>query len=455
MQIEDVLNTQKEYFLSKKTFSIEFRISVLKKLRKLFFKYQKNYVEAFKLDFNKCEFDVLSTEFNLVVQEIDFMIKHIKSLSKTKKVKTSIINFPSKGLIYKEPYGLVLIIAPWNYPLLLTMQPVIGAIAAGNCVIIKPSEYSENVSKVIFEMIEELNMPELLKVILGGREISEYLLNQRFDYIFFTGGEKVGKIVLEKASKYLTPVTLELGGKSPCIVDFDADLDITCRRIVWGKYVNAGQTCVAPDYVCIHNSIKEKFIEKIIKTIKEFYYKDDKVINEFPYIINYPHLNRLLNLIDRSKIIFGGKNENLLLEPTIIDNVNFNDKIMQEEIFGPLMPIITFNNIDELIRIIQLREKPLALYYFSSNLNKAKKVMRMFSFGGGCINDTIMHLTNENLPFGGIGNSGMGSYHGKKSFETFTHEKSVLVKSNLEVKLKYPPYSNKKLKLLKKMYKDK
>ena len=455
MKTQEIIQKQRDFFNTKKTFDISFRIKILKQLKFLIKKYQNELVEAFKTDFNKCEFDVLSTEFNLVIEEIEYMIKSINKLTEVKRVKTSIVNFPSKGYIYKEPYGVVLIIGPWNYPFLLTMQPLVGAIASGNCVICKPSENSCNVSKVIKKIIDELKFDELVYVIEGDKSVAIELLEERFDYIFFTGGEKVGQIVLEKASKYLTPVTLELGGKSPCIVDKDADLDIASRRIVWGKYINAGQTCVAPDYVCVHRSIHDKFLEKVIDKIKSFYYEDNKLSINFPYIINNAHLQRLLRLIDYNKVVFGGNHYDLTIEPTVLDMVTFNDDVMKEEIFGPIMPIIVYDDLDELLKIIEKKEKPLAFYYFSNDLKKAKELIKTISFGGGCINDTIMHLTNPNLPFGGVGKSGMGSYHGKKTFDTFTHEKSVMIKSKSELKLKYPPYTSEKLRLLKKFFRCK
>lgn len=455
MKTQEIIQKQRDFFNTKKTFDISFRIKILNQLKFLIKKYQNELVEAFKTDFNKCEFDVLSTEFNLVIEEIEYMIKSINKLTEVKRVKTSIVNFPSKGYIYKEPYGVVLIIGPWNYPFLLTMQPLVGAIASGNCVICKPSENSCNVSKVIKKIIDELKFDELVYVIEGDKSVAIELLEERFDYIFFTGGEKVGQIVLEKASKYLTPVTLELGGKSPCIVDKDADLEIASRRIVWGKYINAGQTCVAPDYVCVHRSIHDKFLEKVIDKIKSFYYEDNKLSINFPYIINNAHLQRLLRLIDYNKVVFGGNHYDLIIEPTVLDMVSFNDEVMKEEIFGPIMPIIVYDDLDELLKIIEKKEKPLAFYYFSNDLKKAKELIKTISFGGGCINDTIMHLTNPNLPFGGVGKSGMGSYHGKKTFDTFTHEKSVMIKSKSELKLKYPPYTSEKLRLLKKFFRCK
>lgn len=448
MEISELVSLQREYFYKKETYDVNFRLRILKDIKELMFKYRPNFISAFKEDYNKCEFDVISTEFALVIQEINYMIKHLKKLNRPKKVKTSIVNFPSKGYIVPEPYGVVLIMAPWNYPLQLTLEPLIGAIASGNCAILKPASYTKNVSKVIYDMFEELNRPELIWTILGGRDQNQALLDQRFDYIFFTGGETVGKLVLQKASVNLTPVTLELGGKSPCIVDFDADLDVASKRITWGKYLNAGQTCVAPDFICVHKDVHDEFINKVKENINKFYYKDGKLNENFPHLINQKHLDKVKSLMDEDKVIFGGRIDGLSFEPTIIDNVSFEDKIMQEEIFGPIMPTITFDNLNELLEKINRFEKPLAFYYYSKNKKKAKEVMKYSFYGGGCVNDCIMHLTNDELPFGGVGRSGMGSYHGKKSFETFTHYKSVLVKGKRELNIKYPPYSAKKTKLV-------
>ncbi len=455
MEIKDIVKLQRDFYNANESIDVNFRIHLLKDLKRLLLKYESKFKDAFILDYNKHEFDFLSSEMMIIINELNYMIKHIKKLSKPKKVKTSIFNFPSKGYIYPEPYGVCLIMAPWNYPLQLTLMPLIGALAAGNCIILKPASYSKNVSNVINELFLEFNHPEIVAVILGGRKENQDLLEQRFDYIFFTGGETVGRLVLEKASKYLTPVTLELGGKSPCIVLKDADIDMSARRIVWGKYLNAGQTCVAPDYVCIHKDIHDKFIDRVKYYIDKFYYTNNKLNDDFVYLINDKHLDKILSLIDNNKVIIGGKHNGLCFEPTVMDNVTFKDKIMQEEIFGPIMPIIIYDDIYELLRIINTKEKPLAFYLFTKDKKFAKTIFSLTSFGGGCLNDTIMHLTNENLPFGGVGYSGMGSYHGKKSFETFSHYKSLLFKSKYEIKLKYPPVSKNKLKMLKKLIKIK
>ncbi len=447
----ELIEKQRKYFQSHATLDINERKKNLFYLKKLLYKYYDDFVLALKKDFNKHEFDTLSNEFLMVINECNYLIKHLAKLSYPKKVRTSIINFSSTGYIRYEPYGVCLIMAPWNYPLQLLLEPALGAIAAGNTVILKPSEYALNTATVIKKLVEEFNNDSLLAIVLGDYKISQELLNNRFDYIFFTGGEKVGKIVLEKASRYLTPVTLELGGKSPCIVTSSANLKQACKRIVWGKYLNAGQTCVAPDYILIDKNIKNEFVQECIKYIKETLYTNDHLNEDYPCIINKTHLERLLSLIETPKIVFGGKTYNLQLEPTILDNVTFKDKCMQEEIFGPILPIITYDDFKDVIPLLINKEKPLALYIFSNDKKKINNIISKLSFGGGCINDVIMHLTNENLPFGGVGYSGMGSYHGKQSFITFSHQKSIFKKGKIELPFKY----NKNLKVVKKITKIK
>lgn len=454
MTISEYVNNQRTYFNDNYTKDIKFRLSILKQIKEKIFEYQEKLEEAFLKDFNKVEFDVISTELSMVILEINYFLKKLRKLSKPKKVKSNLINFPSKSYIYKEPFGVTLIIAPWNYPLQLSLIPLIDSIACGNTVILKPSEVSYNVSVVIEKMFEDFD-ERIIKVINGDKEIAEELLDQRFDLIFYTGNETVGKIVMEKASKHLTPVILELGGKSPCIVDKDVDLDLAVKRIVWGKFINAGQTCVAPDYILVHKDIHKEFLKKAIEQIKKFYYEGDKISKNFTHIINERHLNRLLKLIDNKKLVFGGKVNRNLLEPTILDNVEYNDLVMQEEIFGPIMPIIEYDDLDNVIKELKTKEKPLALYIFSKNKTNINSLLENISFGGGCVNDVIMHLTNDHLPFGGIGNSGMGRYHGKYSFDAFTHEKPIFKKGKLEIQIKYPPYTNKKLSLVKKFTKIK
>lgn len=503
MDIVKVVESQRKFFNTGATFDVEFRIATLKKIRTALLENKDKIYDAFLTDFNKCEFDVDMTELGMVLHELDYMIKNIKRLSKPKRIRTSIINFPSRGRIYAEPYGVVLVVAPWNYPLQLSLIPLIDAIACGNTVVLKPSNYTPSVAKVIKNILSIFN-DKYISVVLGGREQNQELFEQKFDFIFFTGGTTVGKLLLEKSSKHLTPCVLELGGKSPCIVNKYADVDLVAKRVVWGKYLNAGQTCVAPDYVLVNEEIKDEFLTACKKYIDKFYYEKQLVIgdNIFPYnkklehqksneaikakllsaseqgidvetldlgdldistrmvlsdnfthIVNDKHSERLKGLIDESKVFCGNEWNGRRLSPTILTNIEWDDAIMQEEIFGPIMPVLTFNNLYDTIREIKSHEKPLACYIFGCSKAEEKMILRDLSFGGGCVNDTIMHLTEEGLPFGGVGNSGMGSYHGKKSFETFSHFKSVLKKSKrVDVGIRYMPYSKNKAKLVKMIF---
>lgn len=452
--IKNIIEKQREYFLSGNTLNINKRIDTLKKLKEEIFNHYDMIIEAFNKDFNKCEFDVVTTEISMVISEIDYFIKNLKKLSKPKKVKGNLINFPSKGYIIPEPYGVCLIMSPWNYPLQLSLLPLVGAIASGNTVVLKPSNYAKNVSEVLKTILMNFDN-NYINVVLGGREVNQDLLEQKFDYIFFTGSVAVGKLVMEKASKYLTEVTLELGGKSPCIVDEKCNLDLACKRIVWGKYLNAGQTCVAPDYILVNKNIHDEFVQRVKEYISIYYYQNNHLSKDFPQIINDKHLTRLTGLINYKKVVFGGNIKGRVIEPTVMDNVTYSDNIMKEEIFGPIMPIIEYDNIDNVIYELQRLSKPLALYIFSERKDVINKVLTKTSSGGACVNDCIMHLTNDALPFGGVGESGMGSYHGLKSFETFSHYKSVFEKGKMEINLKYPPYSEKKLKTAKKILKVK
>jgi aldehyde dehydrogenase (NAD+) len=448
--ISELVAAQRRYFVSGATWNLDERVENLKRIKELLIKYRPQFNAAFMADYNKCEFDVLSTEMYLVLEEADYQIKHLKKLSKPKRVSTSLANFPSKGYLLQEPYGVCLIIAPWNYPLQLALEPLMGCIAAGNTALIKPASAAAHVSEVLADMFKEFNKPELVTVILGSHQENADLLDQKYDYIFFTGGAVTGREILAKAAPNLTPVSLELGGKSPCIVDEDADIDLAARRAVWGKFLNAGQTCVAPDYFYVHEKVHDEFVAGVKKYIKRFFYDDKGLISpNFPHLISDKHVAKVTAFIDPAKVVIGGHLEGRLLEPTVMDRVTWDDKVMSDEIFGPIMPILTFKSIDEVLKIVNSKDKPLAFYYFSKNNKKAKWVMGISPFGGGCHNDTIMHLTNDNLPFGGVGRSGMGSYHGEKSFRTFSHQKSVLAKGKAEIMMKYPPYNEKKMKLLK------
>ncbi|MHB9937119.1 aldehyde dehydrogenase [Clostridium sporogenes] len=453
--IRDMLKKQKSFFEKGYTKDINFRIEALKKLKHNIKMNETNIFKALKIDLNKSEFETFITEIGIVYDEINGAIKNIKKWSKSKKVKTSITNFLASSYIYNEPYGVALIMAPWNYPFQLIMAPLVGAISAGNCVLLKPSELAVETEKIIVKIIKETFSDEYIGVVTGGVKESEALLKEKFDYIFYTGGINVGKIVMRAAAEHLTPMTLELGGKSPCIVDKDANIDLAARRIAWGKFLNAGQTCVAPDYLVVPRNIKEKLISSIENYIIEFFGENAFESEEYPRIINERHFKRLEGYLKEGKIISGGKTDisNLYIEPTIIEGINFKNRIMEEEIFGPIFPVIEFEGMDEVIDIIKNNPKPLALYYFSEDKEKQEFIIKNISFGGGCINDTIMHLSTSTLPFGGVGSSGMGSYHGRTSFETFSHKKSILKKSNLvDIKIRYAPFKG-KINLARKLFK--
>lgn len=453
--IDLIVNKQKAFFNLNSTKDIYFRIEQLDKLKNIILEYEDLIIDSLYKDLGKSPFESYSTEIGMVLSEISHAQKNIKNWSKVKKVKTPLTNFKAKSYIYPEPYGNVLIISPWNYPLQLTLAPLLGAIAAGNTALIKPSSSSLHTSNTIEKMINENFPEEFIHVINMDSKSADYLLDKKFDYIFYTGSVSVGKLIMGKASKHLTPITLELGGKSPCIVDKEGDIDIFAKRIVWGKFLNAGQTCVAPDYVYVHKDIKDKLIEKIVKYIEYFYGKNIKDNDEYPRIINKKQFNRLISLIDENKLIYGGDSdlESLYISPTIMDNITWDDPVMEDEIFGPILPLLEYESIVQVIEEIKKRPRPLALYVFSTNPKVVTKVINSLSFGGGCINDTVMHLANPHLPFGGIGDSGMGAYHGEYSFHTFTHYKSILDKSlSPDVDTRYPPYKG-KLKWVKKFMK--
>ncbi|HCL4453649.1 TPA: aldehyde dehydrogenase [Clostridium botulinum] len=453
--IRNILEKQKSFFDKGYTKDINFRIEALKKLKRNIKINENNIFKALKIDLNKSEFETFITEIGIVYDEINGAIKNIKKWSKPKKVKTPITNFLASSYIYNEPYGVALIMSPWNYPFQLIMAPLVGAISAGNCVLLKPSELAIKTEKIIVKIIKDTFSDEYIGVITGGIEESTALLKEKFDYIFYTGGINVGKIVMRAAAEHLTPITLELGGKSPCIVDKDANIDLAARRIAWGKFLNAGQTCVAPDYLVVHRNIKEKLISSIKNYIVEFFGENTFESEDYPRIINERHFKRLEGYLKEGKIVSGGNTDinNLYIEPTIIEGINFENRIMEEEIFGPIFPVIEFEDIDKVIDIVKNNPKPLALYYFSENKEKQEFIIKNISFGGGCINDTIMHLSTSTLPFGGVGSSGIGGYHGRASFDTFSHKKSILKKSNLiDVKIRYAPFKG-KINLAKRLFK--
>ncbi|WP_434293334.1 aldehyde dehydrogenase [Clostridium botulinum] len=453
--IRNILEKQKSFFDKGYTKDINFRIEALKKLKHNIKINENNIFKALKIDLNKSEFETFITEIGIVYDEINGAIKNIKKWSKPKKVKTPITNFLASSYIYNEPYGVALIMSPWNYPFQLIMAPLVGAISAGNCVLLKPSELAIETEKIIVKIIKDTFSDEYIGVITGGIEESTALLKEKFDYIFYTGGINVGKIIMRAAAEHLTPITLELGGKSPCIVDKDANIDLAARRIAWGKFLNAGQTCVAPDYLVVHRNIKEKLISSIENYIVEFFGENTFESEDYPRIINERHFKRLEGYLKEGKIVSGGNTDinNLYIEPTIIEGINFENRIMEEEIFGPIFPVIEFENIDKVIDIVKNNPKPLALYYFSENKEKQEFIIKNISFGGGCINDTIMHLSTSTLPFGGVGSSGIGGYHGRASFDTFSHKKSILKKSNLiDIKIRYAPFKG-KINLAKRLFK--
>lgn len=449
------IELQKLYFNSQETKNVDFRIKQLDILKKAIIESEKDILNALRSDLNKSEFETYETEIGVIISEISYARKMLKRWNKCKKVKPSLISFGSKTYIYNQPYGVCLVIAPWNYPFQLSMSPLIGSIIAGNCTIIKPSEFAPSTSSVIAKMIEKYFDKKYISVIEGDLEVNKYILSREFDYIFFTGSPSVGKLVMKSASENLIPCTLELGGKSPCIVDSTSDVNLSAKKIIWGKLLNAGQTCIAPDYIIVHKSVKSELIKTMADYIQKFYSKDPIESDDYTSIVNKKHFERIVHLINYDKVVFGGgySEEKLKIEPTIMDNVNMGDLVMKEEIFGPLIPIIEYEREEEIFDIVQKNKNPLALYLFTTNKKFEKRIINSISFGGGCINDTIMHITNPKAPFGGVGSSGMGSYHGKKSFETFSHQKTVLKSSKLmDMKLKYPPYSKRGLKLLKKIF---
>lgn len=454
--IQQLVADQRAFFQTHRTIEPQFRIGYLKKLKDAILAHEADIHAALQADLGKSETEAYMCETGMTLAELSDQIRNAEKWSRGRRCRTNIANFPSKCFTIPEPYGVVLVMSPWNYPFLLTMAPVVGAIAAGNCCVIKPSAYSPATSAVIRTVISEVFPPEYAVVVEGGRAENTELLNQRFDYIFFTGGVTVGRLVLEKAAVHITPATLELGGKSPCIIDSTADIPLAAARVVFGKYLNCGQTCVAPDYILIDRSVKEQFISEVKKQIRKMF-GDDPLKNEnYGRIVNRRHFDRLLGLIDIEKLAHGGKSDadTLKIEPTVLDNVTGEDAVMQEEIFGPILPIIAYDDLSEAEAFITSREKPLALYLFTSDKATEARFLRWVSFGGGCVNDTIVHLASTDLPFGGVGQSGMGAYHGKKSFDTFSHEKSILKKGTwLDLPLRYQPYRKLNLKLIKKFLK--
>lgn len=445
-QINNLLKKQRLYYNSGATIPVKFRIEQLKKLYATIKKYENEVNEALKADLGKSHYEGFMCESGLVLSEISYMIRHTRRFAKRRTVYTPLAQFASHSYKQPVPYGNTLIMSPWNYPFLLTIDPLADAIAAGNTAIVKPSAYSPATSRIIEKIITECFEPSYIAVVMGGRNENTALLEQKFDFVFFTGSQAVGKEVLRHTAEHLTPAVLELGGKSPCIVDASANIPLAAKRIVFGKYLNCGQTCVAPDYIFCERSIKKKFINEVIKQIKNQYGDAPLKNKDYGKIINEKHFARLCELIDYSKVVFGGEinAETCQIAPTVMDNVGYEDAVMHEEIFGPIMPVITFDDFDTLVNDLKCKEKPLALYLFTSNKTHSKRVINELSYGGGCINDVVIHLATSEMGFGGVGESGMGAYHGKTGFDTFSHYKSIVDKKTwMDLPMRYQPYKSK------------
>jgi len=448
MTLESIVSSQRSFFHSNTTKDLTFRREALIKLLDAIEEYKPAILEALKKDLGKSEQESYMTEVGLVISSIRHAISHLHKWAKPVRHKTPLTHFPAKSYVLNEPYGVVLILSPWNYPFFLSMSPLVGAIAAGNCVVLKTSRSSSHTSEVISTMINSAFSSSYICVVDTNTDYSE-ILNNTYDYIFFTGSERVGRIVMRQASETLTPVTLELGGKSPCIIDRSANLKLAAKRIVWGKLLNSGQSCVAPDYVVIPSDKKEAFVSYLQK-YSQMLMPDPLHNEDYPKIINLHHFIRLRNLISNASGVVGGNSDEKLfkIEPAFFTEASFEDDIMKNEIFGPILPIITYEDLDDVLDIIKHRPKPLACYIFGKKHSFQKKVLTTLSFGGGCINDTIMHVANEHLPFGGVGSSGMGSYHGKYSFDAFSHKKSIISSGPIDMPVRYSPYSEKKYNLI-------
>ncbi len=456
MTISELLSAQRAFFKTQQTKDITFRKNSLLKLQKELVRREKDILKALHDDFKKSEYEGIMTETSIVLSELKLTLKKMSSWAKPERVLPSLLNFPSSAKIYSEPYGSVLIIAPWNYPYQLGFSPLIGAIAAGNTIILKPSELTPNTSTVTKEIIESVFSKEHVAVVEGGIPESEELLKQRWDYIFFTGSVPVGRIVAKAAAEHLTPVTLELGGKSPCIVDETANIKLAAKRIVWGKFLNGGQTCIAPDYLLIHKKVKDEFVKHFREEITNAYGANPENSNDFPRIVNTKNFDRLAAMLTNENCIIGGEinRDDKYIAPTLIDEPSTESEVMQGEIFGPIFPLISYETEDDIENITRKYDKPLAFYVFTGKKTFAKKLIKKYSFGGGTINDTTVHFANHRLPFGGVGESGIGSYHGKKTFDIFSHKKGVVSRGNwLDVPTRYAPYKGKikQLKMLMKI----
>ena len=453
--IQTIIEHQKDFFNSGKTSDINFRKKKLIELKKEIQKNEKEIELALYKDLGKSSGESFLTEIHFIYAELNIAIKNINKWTRRKSVRPSLLNYPSSDYIIPQPYGITLHISPWNYPFQLSIAPLIGAVAAGNTVVLKPSEYSENTSIILEKIIENVFEEGFVKVVQGGPEVSSELLDHHWDYIFFTGSVGVGKIVAEKAAKFLTPTTLELGGKNPCVVDESATIKTTAKRIVWGKFINCGQTCIAPDFLVVHHKIKDQLIEELMLQIKNIYGDDTITSESYGRIISNKHLDYLSSLLKNQKILYGGTIDatQKYFEPTLVEIKDFDSPLMQNEIFGPILPIYGYENFDEIDEIIKKYKNPLALYIFTKNIKFGERFLHKYSFGGGAINDTVVHIINDRLPFGGVGNSGMGKYHGEATFKTFSHFKPYITKPLwIDIPLRYPPFEG-KLKFLKKVLK--
>ena len=442
-QISSLLEKQRVYYKSGVTLPVKFRIGQLKNLYATIQKYEREVSDALTADLGKSPYEGFMCESGLVLSEISYLIRHTKKFAKRKRVPTPLAQFPSRSFRQPVPYGNTLIMSPWNYPFLLAMEPLADAIAAGNTAIIKPSAYSQATGKIIEKIIAECFPPEYVAVVTGGRAENAALLKQKFGFVFFTGSQAVGKEVLRHTAEYLTPVVLELGGKSPCIVDASANIKLAAKRIVFGKYLNCGQTCVAPDYILCEKTVKDEFVREVVNQIKKQYGENPLENPDYGKIINEKHFARLCSLIDPQKVVFGGNTNGCRIAPTVMDKVTYDDAVMGEEIFGPIMPVLTFDDFDSVVDDLKSKDKPLALYLFSSDKKHIKRVTTELSYGGGCINDVIIHLATSEMGFGGVGESGMGSYHGKDGFDAFCHYKSIVDKKTwLDLPMRYQPYKS-------------
>ncbi len=446
------LDSLRQSFQDGHTLVLEWRLEQLRRLKKGLQQYEKQLMEALYQDLGKADQESYMTEISLVYQEIDYFLRHLRHLTKARRVSMSLAQFPASCWVQPSAYGMVLIMSPWNYPVLLSLQPLVGALASGNVVVLKPSEYSVHTTRVLDRLIADVFDPRDVQVITGDASVASSLLDEPFDYIFFTGSTSVGRIVMQKASVHLTPVTLELGGKSPCLVERSADLDLASRRIVFGKMMNAGQTCVAPDYLLVDERCYDQLLAKLISEIQRQYGQ----LEDMGRIINQKHFDRLNHYLQEGKILYGGKVDPVSrrIMPTLLGHLTGEEPVMQEEIFGPILPILTYHHIEDALAFIEARPRPLAFYLFTNDHKLMKTYQERFRFGGGCINDTVLHLSNHRLPFGGVGASGMGNYHGRYSFQTFSHDKAIMKKSRwFDTSLRYRPYTRTKWWLLKRLLK--